>query len=674
MLYKLSLRNAKRQLNEYGLYILTVIISVSLMVGFNSLIFSDIVEKMKSLEFLPYMIIFASIIIVVSLSWLVSYITNFMIKSRSKEFAIYMLLGIEDKKIVQLFMVENTVLGFFSFGIGVIGGIFTTIILEQIIWNLIRYQGVAKINITLNSILLTFAYFVFVFLFAFIKNVRLFQKMNLSELIKYNRANENIVFSGVRHLAYFVGSIILIILGFLYIMVFTMDKGLNVVVGLCCVVLSLLLFLKSFPRFLSYIIEKKYSWKYKGNNLVIFRIISSKLNSISSTLCILSILFTITILAVGSTALMQKTINKSIDDSVFDIAIISCERGGDKENRKLIDQYVEVKKSYTYNIYSLENQQIKKEIDAAIQEDNSAYNNVYQEFEYDTIMRYSDYQELCEILEIQALTIDNNEFLIHCIPYLENKLINELRNTELIIDGEKYRYNGVSSQAIDQNDPYGNGLYFIIIVPDGVVEKQTFLYQLSVFITEEAITSDRLNDITLSNDNIELLDRNSMTVGEGGKGTLLIERDKKYITGKWALKENYFQAYAIMISLVYVSLIFEIIGLAVLTTQLRSDAERNQRYYSILKYLGYENRGLNSILRRQLVLFFLVPIVPAVLIGGVLIIYFSGRLQLSMFNFYVYSNYMWAFKSLGVTYLLFAIIYFLYFCLLSKSYRRLCEI
>ena len=87
MLRTLSRRNAKRQVTDYVIYIMTLVITVALLLSFNMIIFSkeiDAVIKEKSI--LPLMIIGVSMVVVVIMSTLVNYITIFMLKRRGKEF------------------------------------------------------------------------------------------------------------------------------------------------------------------------------------------------------------------------------------------------------------------------------------------------------------------------------------------------------------------------------------------------------------------------------------------------------------------------------------------------------------------------------------------------------------------------------------------------------------
>ena len=87
MLKKLSRRNAFRQMQDYMVYLLTLILSVTLMYSFHLLVFSEEVKAvLGSWSMMPFIIIFISIVIVLILGRLVSYITEFIFRKRSREF------------------------------------------------------------------------------------------------------------------------------------------------------------------------------------------------------------------------------------------------------------------------------------------------------------------------------------------------------------------------------------------------------------------------------------------------------------------------------------------------------------------------------------------------------------------------------------------------------------
>lgn len=116
MLGKLAVRNTKRNLKDYLIYLVTITISFSLILAFNLIASSDEVVKLSSkMDLLEGIVTFVNIIIIFVVCYLINYTTKFMFEKRSKELGMYMLLGIKKKKITHLLVLENILLGFLAF-------------------------------------------------------------------------------------------------------------------------------------------------------------------------------------------------------------------------------------------------------------------------------------------------------------------------------------------------------------------------------------------------------------------------------------------------------------------------------------------------------------------------------------------------------------------------------
>ena len=103
MLGKLAVRNTKRNLKDYLIYLITITISFSLILAFNLIASSDEVVKLSSgMDSFKNVLTFVNIIIVFVVCFLINYTTRFMFEKRSKEFGTYMLLGIKKKEVARL--------------------------------------------------------------------------------------------------------------------------------------------------------------------------------------------------------------------------------------------------------------------------------------------------------------------------------------------------------------------------------------------------------------------------------------------------------------------------------------------------------------------------------------------------------------------------------------------
>lgn len=120
-LFKLSLRNARRQARDYMVYFVTVVLAAALLYSFNGLIFSREINTLsQTMEMLPVLIALADIVVLCVFGWLVAYATRFMLLRRGRELGTYLLIGLENKQAARLFFLENLVVGGCSLILGII--------------------------------------------------------------------------------------------------------------------------------------------------------------------------------------------------------------------------------------------------------------------------------------------------------------------------------------------------------------------------------------------------------------------------------------------------------------------------------------------------------------------------------------------------------------------------
>lgn len=115
MYLRLSFRNAKRSIFTYLLYIATMTILIAILCISNNLVVWGNWQAGFESASLPMII---GVIMVV----LVNYINTFMLKQRAKELANYLLLGMEKRKLTQMFLTEFCLVGLLCFLLGALVG------------------------------------------------------------------------------------------------------------------------------------------------------------------------------------------------------------------------------------------------------------------------------------------------------------------------------------------------------------------------------------------------------------------------------------------------------------------------------------------------------------------------------------------------------------------------
>lgn len=110
MYLKLSIRNAKRSFTDYLLYVVTMTVLLAIMEISNCIAIMGELANFHTIS-LPLLITIIQAILVV-------YIDNFILRQRAKEFANYLLLGMNKKKLTNLFLCEILLIGLLCFLIG----------------------------------------------------------------------------------------------------------------------------------------------------------------------------------------------------------------------------------------------------------------------------------------------------------------------------------------------------------------------------------------------------------------------------------------------------------------------------------------------------------------------------------------------------------------------------
>lgn len=664
MLKELSIRNAKRQYKTYSFFFLTLSCTVSFMYAFQSLIFSDIIKAFPSIGVLPYMIIAASVLVVLIMGWIVGYMTNYILRKRSRELSIYMISGIPNRSISRLIFYENSMIGILAFAFGMPVGVLFSQLLEAVLSHMFNMTYRLHFRFSLSAACLTLLYFLAILLYAVRKCGKWVRKASLYNLLYYERQNEKeIVHGGIAAIAIFLTAVLAGCTGIVLIYVQPLQKGYDILFGIICLILFLIGFFLSVSAFLVTRFENRDDWKYRKNRLVIFREFTAKIRSTSIVLGVLSVLFMLSLTFMGVGSAVYTIATKNIEQSAFDIMILHKAEAGDfSAYKNVLERNFSVQASHNYSIYTdSKTDFLMVRNDMVADRGHSGYTR-YAEYQHDTYMKQSDYVKLREMLGLQDMELIPALCYIHCVPALE-------KNFKTLIEQDKslncvdypFAENGIFCEPFSQMDTYGNGLDYCIIVPDWAVSQMTIIYSLLSVITETPLDNRDLENIAEMCDGLVVLERNIGKSAADGSGVTSLIKEVDYLSGKWADKDSMTLFYAMAVCLFYLSVVFEITGAAVLATQILSDKEKKKRQDCILQQLGMEKGDIARKNSRQLSLLFALPVVPAFLISSSFVYISAGKIQLSVFHLPVFSNYLWIAGSYGIAFVFFLFLYGIYY-------------
>ena len=193
MYAKLVLRNAKRSVKDYLIYIVTMTICVTLFYSFLSISSSyyqpDIGSEYDFTMLSDGMKI-AICAVTLVLLFLIRFVNNYMLRRRQKEFAIQSVIGMKQRTIGRLFFAETFVMGMISMGIGIFLGVFCSQFITAML--LTSYGKSYELSWTLfpDTVLLTVCFFIISFIVVGMFNTRTIQKTKIIDMLAADRKND----------------------------------------------------------------------------------------------------------------------------------------------------------------------------------------------------------------------------------------------------------------------------------------------------------------------------------------------------------------------------------------------------------------------------------------------------------------------------------------------------
>lgn len=678
MLTGLSCRNMKRQLSEYKIYWFSLTGVVALMYAFNSLIVSPTMQQLFNLFAesgngdIGVIATLFSVVVVFAFGWFVSYMMDFILQRRSKEISTYMILGVEKSDICKMIFKENTFLGLAAIIVGFGFGILASKILESFVSNLFHFQEALLSFLSMKAVGLTCIEFCIVYVIALIKTNRKVQKVKLIDLLNYSRNNSTVrEHQSKTGLIFLLFSMVMLTVSF-YSFAVTKQTVVGITAGAVSAMLGLLCFFRGFVYIIHEMFSKSRKWKYRGSHLVTLRMFLSKSNKMSFSLGIISILFTCTIVCIGMTNAFYQVMEKAVSMQPFDLAIAHVGKDGDySQYSSFLKERFDVDTQYSYCLYTDKSTRFTDVRNSTLTEywnkadkATSVNDYVIAENQYDAFMKYSDYCNLRALLGLPQISLSEEQYIVHCLPYLKDTFCTDIN---LQVEKGTLICKDIFTETFSQYGGYGNGQDFVIVVPDRYIENMETIYSLYVVQSETVIDMSELENTFPQ---VRPLNSNVVASGENGYTTKILDKGDYYYTGKLASTPTS-QAILIVLPLCYLSLVIGIISIAILAVQLLTEVKTIKRHYDVMRTLGNEVVVLEKMLRKHIFLYFSLPLIPALVIGSCLLKTMSHTLFVASYDVPTFDN-LTALIALVVlsASLIFTLVYLLYAFIASQTMRK----
>lgn len=632
MLFKLAFKNIKKSVSDYAIYFFTLVLGVAIFYVFNAIDSQTAMMKVSEgtrdiIDLMLNMLSGVSVFVSFVLGFLIIYASRFLMKRRNKEFGIYMTLGMSKGKISKILVVETFLIGLLSLVVGLLLGTALSQVMSVIVANMFEADLTEfTFVISTDAIVKTIIYFGIMYLLVMIFNTISVSRCKLIDLINANKKTETVKLKNP-YLCIIIFIVAVAILGYSYYSVTIDVENLRetwqifLIIGLGALGTFLLFF--SLSGLVLRILQHFKKFYYKGLNSFTIKQFSSKINTTVFSMTVICLMLFVTICVFSSCMSMKNAMTANLKE----LAPVDIELA---KTRDIPREFIE---EYGYSEQQVNNsyQSIEDDLDSVGFDINnyykdiisintyttaeftvrstlgSTYDEVYKKYPFMTydaveeIVTISDYNKAAKVLGLDTYSLDDDEYLV--IADYDNMV--SVRNMALkdsatiTISGKIYypKYDKCMDGFLEISNSHVNDGIFI--VPDDAVS--------NLSVEKEYLYANYKADSDDEKQEIENLLLSKSDALENIESTLGASTRLSIYEGSVSLG-----ALVTFIGL-YLGVIFLISSAAILALKELSEATENKERFKMLRKIGADEKLINKALFRQIAIFFLAPLVVAII-------------------------------------------------------------
>ena len=628
MLFKLSLKNIKKSFKDYAIYFFTLILGVAIFYVFNAIESQTVLLKVTSstreiIDLMVNMLSGVSVFVSFILGFLIIFASRFLMKRRNKEFGIYLTLGMSKGKISKILLCETIIIGIISLAVGLLIGVALSQLMSIFVANMFE-ADMTEFTFIFSSkaMIKTLIYFGIMYLLVMIFNTVSISKCKLIDLLQASRKSENIKMKNpVVCLITFI--IAVCILGYAYacvtINVEQLDTADKIFIPIILGVVGTFLVVWSLSGLVLKIVMNIKKLYYKGLNSFTLRQISSKINTTVFSMSIICLMLFVTICVLSSSLSIKNSMTANLTSlAPIDIEL-SKTRNISKEKQEEFSYSDEmVAESYNtiaeslekvgfdpqkyfkdmvnVNIYATDELTVEDTLGNKLEETKELYPYLTYHVA-ETIMKLSDYNKVAMLYGNETYELEDDEYLIVADfeqwINLRNPALKD--NTIITLNDKKYypKYQECQDGFVAISNNHINA--GIIVVPDNAVT-ESWLEEEKLLANYNAVNDEERKEIE------------NIIINLNGDGVYLNASTKLSI----------YEASVGLGSLVtfiglYLGIIFLLSSAAILALKELSESTDNKERFNMLRKLGTDEKLINKALFRQIFIFFMFPLVLAII-------------------------------------------------------------
>ncbi len=607
-LFRIAAKNIRKSSRDYSVYFMTLVLGIALFYIFNSIGSQDFMETIVSsgnsfVRTFVRMIEAISVGVAVILGILIAYANNFLIRRRKKEFGVYRLLGMSERKVAGILSAETFIVGIVSLVMGLLCGVFGSQLLSVIVIRLFAADVSAyRFTMSAEVIVKTVVYFAVIFVSVMIFNVRTLAKYSLIDLLNAGKkAEKKLIGNPAAAVVLFVLSILL--LGFGYIEVGFRAAVLTkyeFIASIAAGLAGTFLLFASLSGFLPGALAKRKNFYHRGLNSFVVSQFGNNLGSSVAAFSLISLMLFLSICAFSVGFSMNGYLNRRLADATPVDVTANAEGGSICEQLKksgcpadtLLAEYVELP------IYNSPSVTMGDSVGKALEEAKQVFFRANWDAP-ENIVRLSDYNRLERLYGRKPLTLGPGEYAEIC----------DYENMADLIDLAISRGNTFTIGGKELKSGYDAAVGEFVIM-SGMADSSGV-----VVLPDEVIDSDPqeftpagaylCGNYAAGKDDAAFAEAFNTAFGSDAAGY--------FVTKTNVRASNVSTAVSIVFIVLYIGIIFIITSAAVIALKILSDSMDSASRYDMLLKIGAGRKQREGALFAQLLLNFAAPLIPGLL-------------------------------------------------------------
>ena len=642
MLFKLSIRNMKKSFKDYAIYFLTLVLGVALFYMFNSLDSQQAMLEVSQstrqmIQLLVQLLGMVSVFIAIILGFLIVYANNFLINRRKKEFGIYMTLGMGRRQISSLILLETILIGILSLVVGLFIGIFASQFMSILVAKLFEADMTEFTFVfSKDACIKTCIYFAVMYLAVIIFNTLTISRYKLINLLTAVRKNEKVKIKNpiISILVFLISAVIL---GYAYYLVtggvYELQTGNELLIPILMGIVGTIGIFWSLSGFILKIIQSSKKIYLKGTNMFVLRQLNNKINTNIASMSIICLMLFMTISVLSSSLSIKSALDSQLDRfTPVDVTLykpaylpesyVSSYSGKTiynseeqiEDSRHPVSYTLETN-GYDMNylkdiveipIYALPEWTLADSLGDYYEATKSQYSMLAYEMS-EAIIKVSDYNKIAELYGEKQYNLNDDEYMVLCnyeqMIDIRNQTLSTNSNIE--INGKTYHskykecqdgFVYLATTAINAG---------IILVPDNFEIEEDYTEQYFLAANYHAETEEdkqKIEETLIGSGDTEFFE-NIKEKGidlDGSSKISIVESSKGLAT-------------IIIFIAIYLGIIFLIASSAILALKQLTESSDNKQRYTILRKIGCDEKMINKALFRQIFIFFMMPLILAMI-------------------------------------------------------------